>query len=183
MSVNGEMDGGRAAQEAEGRRRFGLNHHAEASIHIDALPQAVWAVVADVTRNGEWSGETLGCEWVGDARAAEPGARFRGRNLRRGWRWTRTSEILRSDTERELVWRTVSTPVYPDSTEWRITLAPEDGGTRVTEGFRIVRMSRLMDFFLYWFMPVHRDRTPDLQEDLQRLKRVVEAARSRPGSA
>lgn len=164
-------------------RRLGLKRQAEASVHIDAAPEAVWAVVADVTRNGEWSGESQGSRWIDGANAAVQGARFKGRNLRRGLRWTRTCEVLKGDPPREFVWRTLWAVVYPDSTEWRIALEPEAGGTRVTEGFQIVRLSRPMEIVFHWLMPVHRDRTTDLHEDLQRLKSVVEAGATRSESA
>jgi uncharacterized protein YndB with AHSA1/START domain len=162
---------------------MGLNPHIEVSVHVDAPPEDVWRVVSDVTRSGEWSGESRGCEWLHGASSAEPGTRFKGQNLRRGWRWTRVSQIAKADRPRELVWRTLSTVIYPDSTEWRITLEPEAGGTRVTEEMQILRMSRLLDVFLYWFMPPHRDRTQDLQGDLQRLKAVVEAGAAGSESA
>ncbi len=32
---------------------------------IAAPKDAVWALVADVTRMGEWSPETVGCAWIG----------------------------------------------------------------------------------------------------------------------
>jgi hypothetical protein len=51
---------------------------------IDAPAEAIWAVVCDVTRVGEWSGECRGCSWVGEVGTATPGSRFRGAN-RRSW--------------------------------------------------------------------------------------------------
>lgn len=176
MSITSETYTDRTAMRAdEAHRRFSLKHHIEVSVHIDAPPEAVWEVVADVTRSGEWSGECHQCEWLEGASSAEPGARFQGSNLRRGHGWNRINEVMKADRPRELVWRTIPTMVTPDSTEWRITLEPDAGGTRVSEEMRIVRMSRLIEMFLYWYMPPHRDRTSDLLEDLDRLKSVVEA--------
>ena len=45
-------------------------------VHTDAPIDAVWAVVRDVTRTGEWSHECLSVTWLGDATDARPGARF-----------------------------------------------------------------------------------------------------------
>src|SRR6266568_5485424 len=105
----------------------------------DAPPGAVWRV-ADVTRTGEWSHECHRVRWLGAATAAAPGARFRGSN-RSGWlRWRRVCEILTADPPRELAWRTVSTPLYPDSTEWRILVQPAGPGTRIAESFQVVRL-------------------------------------------
>ena len=49
---------------------------------IAAAPEKLWALVSDVTRMGEWSPETVGCEWVGDPKEPVIGARFKGRNQR-----------------------------------------------------------------------------------------------------
>jgi uncharacterized protein YndB with AHSA1/START domain len=163
-------------QDRETHRRLGMKRHAEASVHIDAPPEAVWAVIADVTRGGEWSGESRGCEWLNRASSAEEGTRFKGRNRRGPFRWSRVSEVVRVDQPRELVWRTLPSPQYRDSTEWWISLAEEGGGTKVTEGFRVVQMSRVWEMLISSLLPVHRDRGPDLAEDLRRLKKVVEGS-------
>ena len=73
------------------------------------------------------------------------------------------------------MWRTLPSPLYRDSTEWCITMSEEQGGTRVTEGFRLLQMDRAREILVYCLLPVHRDRAPDLADDLQRLKTVVEA--------
>ena len=141
---------------------------------IDAPAQAIWAVVSDVTRAGEWSGECQGCSWAGGRGAPVPGARFRGVNQRSWLRWTRLNEIVAADEARQLIWRTIPSGPYPDSVEWRIDLAPEDGGTWVRESFTVLAMPRLMEWLLWLVVPAHRDRTHDLQSDLERLKRLAE---------
>ena len=59
-----------------------MKRQCSADILIDAPPQAVWSVVSDVTRVGEWSGECRGCTWESPSDKAEVGARFRGKNRR-----------------------------------------------------------------------------------------------------
>ena len=86
---------------------------------VAAPPSAVWAVVSDVTRVGEWSAECVGAQWLDGASAAVPGVRFRGRNRAGRSRWTRTCEVLAVDPGRELVWQTVPGTLIRDSTEWR----------------------------------------------------------------
>jgi hypothetical protein len=141
---------------------------------IDAPAQAVWAVVSDVTRVGEWSAECRGRSWSGDARAPAPGARFTGTN-RRGWlRWARLNEVIAVDEPRQLIWRTVPHGPYPDSVEWQIDLIPDSGRIRVRESFKVLTMPRLMEWMLWMTVPAHRDRTLDLENDLQRLRKVVE---------
>jgi hypothetical protein len=156
----------------------GLRKECEATVTVRAPADAVWAVVSDVTRTGEWSGECKGCEWVGPVTEARPGAQFRGRNHRRGLRWSRRNEVDVADASQELAWHTVMSAIFRDSTEWRIVLAPTaDGqGTDVTESFRITHISRPLDWLFGLAMPPHRDRSADLAADLERLKAVVERA-------
>src|SRR6187455_1062182 len=53
-------------------------------VHIDAPPEAVWALVSDVTRIGEFSPETFEAEWLEGATGPEVGAKFRGHVKRNG---------------------------------------------------------------------------------------------------
>jgi uncharacterized protein YndB with AHSA1/START domain len=147
----------------------------EAQITIGAAPQEIWDVVSDVTRVGEWSGECQGCEWVAPSTSAVPGARFRGKNRRGGFRWTRRNEVTVADPPHELRWRTLSAFPYLDSTDWCLRLVAVDGGTEVTESFRIVKMSKVMERFLSLAMSAHNDRSADLAGDLSRLKALVES--------
>jgi uncharacterized protein YndB with AHSA1/START domain len=153
-----------------------MRRSCEATITIRAPVEAVWDVVSDVTRVGEWSGECRRCVWIGDAVEPAPGAQFRGINRRGRTRWARRNEIDVVDPPHEMVWHTVFDPIHRDSTEWRVALRPTPDGTEMTESFRIIRLSRAMERFLGWVQPAHRDRSDDLAEDLARLKRVVEAS-------
>jgi len=144
---------------------------------IDAPAEAIWAVVCDVTRVGEWSGECRGCSWVGAVSAPIPGARFRGANRRSWLRWTRLNEIITVTEPVQLNWRTIPSGPYPDSVEWQIDLARENGSTRVRESFTVLTMPRLMEWLLWAVVPAHRDRTHDLESDLKRLKSLAEQSR------
>jgi uncharacterized protein YndB with AHSA1/START domain len=159
-----------------------VRRNCEANITVAASPEAVWAVIADVTRVGEWSGECRGCVWVDGADAPEPGARFRGRNRRGGLRWSRLSEVVLADRPHTLVWRTVARFPYLDSSEWRVTLDEDGTGTRVIQSFHVLTIPRLMERLIWLVMPAHRDRTADLAEDLARLKDVVESGDRRPAT-
>lgn len=149
-----------------------------------SAPEAVWAVVVDVTRTGEWSHECLECSWLGGAMHAEPGARFRGRNRQGVFRWGRICEVV-STEDHELVWRTVPTTFYPDSTEWRIRVEPTaGGGSRITQRFEVVKATKALDVLYATLVPDHRDRDAALQEDLRRLGALaaVTTGRSTPTS-
>ena len=143
------------------------------TVVVDAAVADVWRVISDVRRTGEWSHECRSGEWLGGADAAAPGVRFRGRNRSRWVRWTRTCEIVAVDAPSELVWRTVPTRLYPDSTEWRIRLAPEGRGTRITQSFRLVRMPGLLDPVYALVNPDHRDRDARMAEDVARIGTVA----------
>jgi hypothetical protein len=140
----------------------------DVSVTVEADIDDVWEVVRDVTRVGEWSHECVGATWLGDSRAAIPGARFRGRNRAGLMRWGRVCEIVSAEPY-ELVWVTVPTTLYPDSSEWRISLEKADGGTRISQRFRVLRAPKLLSVLYALVIPSHRDRTTALIEDLERL--------------
>ena len=137
------------------------------------------AGVSDVRRTGEWSHECRSGSWLDGADAAAVGVRFRGRN-RHGWlRWTRTCELVAVDAPSALAWRTVPTRLFPDSTEWRIELTAEGQGTRISQSFRVVRTTQLLDPVYALLIPDHQDRDARLADDLARIGAVA-AGRSVP---
>lgn len=146
---------------------------------VDADPDAVWDVVRDPTRVGEWSHECVAATWLGGATHAEPGARFRGRNHQGLLRWGRVCEVLSADGH-ELVWRTVPTRLYPDSSIWRIRVEPADGGTRLVQTFEVVRGPKILDPIYATIAPNHRDRDAALREDLRRLGAVARSSAAAP---
>lgn len=138
-------------------------------VEVDATAQQVWEVISDVTRIGEWSHECRSARWVGTSAGPVPGALFRGRN-RAGWaRWSRTSEIVTADPPRELVWRTVPTRLFPDSTEWRIQLEPREDRTLITQSFAVRHAPWVLDLLYARLIPAHQDRDERLAADLMRI--------------
>ena len=53
--------------------------HSEASIEINASPEAVYALVSDLPRMEEWSPENIGGEWQGGG-SGNVGDRYIGHN-------------------------------------------------------------------------------------------------------
>jgi uncharacterized protein YndB with AHSA1/START domain len=143
------------------------------TVDVDASPEQVWAVLADVTRAGEWSHETRGGEWVDGATAAVPGARFRGRNRNGRKKWSRVCEVLTADAPREISWRTLASRLYPDSTRWTYELAPIEGGCRITQRFEVLEINPIVDRLFYAFIPAHRDRSAALAADVRKLGTVA----------
>lgn len=146
------------------------------SVIVDSNIDDVWNVVRDVTRVGEWSRECVGATWLGDATSAVPGARFRGRNRAGLLRWGRVCEVISAEPY-ELVWRTVPTRFYPDSSEWRLALVESDGRTRITQQFHVLRAPKVLSVLYALMVPTHRDRTVELTEDLERLGSAARTSR------
>jgi uncharacterized protein YndB with AHSA1/START domain len=103
------------------------------SLVIHARPEQVWDLVADVTRMGEWSPETVAGEWLDGATGPEPGARFKGRNKRRG-AWSTTCKVTEAERGKVFTFE-----VGKGETRWSYRFSPADGGCHVTESFEILR--------------------------------------------
>ncbi|XVX20691.1 SRPBCC family protein [Actinomycetota bacterium] len=97
----------------------------EASVHIEAPPERVWAVVSDIRRTGEWSPECRRVLLLGP-RAA--GTRFVGINQRGLVIWPTTSTITELDEGERIAWR-----VNENGSIWSYTLEPTASGTRVVQ--------------------------------------------------
>jgi uncharacterized protein YndB with AHSA1/START domain len=156
-----------------------LSKQGNVSVVVDATPEAVWDVVADPTRVGEWSHECRTAVWLDGATGASPGARFRGGNKTGRFGWHRSNEVLAVDPPHELVWRTIPTRRYNDSTEWRLRVEAVDGGTRtrtrtrIEQSFRVLKLGPIADRLFYLLVPAHRDRLAALEDDLRRIGEVA----------
>lgn len=96
------------------------------SVHVDASPEAVYALVSDVPRTGEWSVQCRSAEWDGPERGV--GATFTGHNAKPGREWTTTSRVVIADPGREFGWT-----VVPAGVRWGFRMAAQDGGTELTQ--------------------------------------------------
>jgi hypothetical protein len=149
---------------------------ANAHVHVDAPPDAVYVVVSDVTRMGEWSPETVKCDWIDGAQGPVVGARFKGTNKRGVVKWSTKPTVIVAAPGREFAF-----DVGTD-TRWTYTFAAEGAGTMLTESFEMLRDIRWYYAFAErWLMRVS-DRRADLERGmattLERIKRVVEAEQS-----
>jgi hypothetical protein len=152
-----------------------IARHGRAEAVSTASPEAVWRVVSDVTRTGEWSHECLGARWLGGARGAAVGVKFRGRNKSGLIRWSRSCSFTVVDPFQELVWVTGGLLGLGDRTEWRIALGPVAGGTRIVQTYDVVYAAPGIDRFYGTFVKAHRDRTEALAGDLRRLAALAAA--------
>lgn len=147
------------------------------SIQIAASPPVVYALVADVTRTGEWSPECVRCRWLGGATAATAGARYRGAS-RNGWRrWSTTSSIRVARPGHELVWDVtfLGRPVA----RWGYGLSELDGGGTLLAESVEDRRERWLQIVSPWITGA-RDRAARNADmigmSLDRIKALAEAS-------
>jgi uncharacterized protein YndB with AHSA1/START domain len=104
-----------------------------ASIEVDAPPEVVWNLVADVTRMGEWSPECVRAHWEDGATGPEVGAHFHGYNRAGSFEWD--VPCIVTDCEPGTVFA-FAVPRGGDLlNRWRFELAPNGSGTTLTESF------------------------------------------------
>ncbi len=150
----------------------------EVSVHVDAPPDAVYSVVSDVTRMGEWSPETTKCVWVDGATGPAVGAHFKGSNKRGMVRWSTTPTVVAADAGREFAF-----DVGAD-TRWTYRFEPDGTGTKLSESLTMLRDLKWYYGIAHRLMGV-KDRRVDLEQGmtttLGRIKAVVESEAAAAG--
>lgn len=145
------------------------------TVHMQAPPDRVWALVSDVTRIGSFSPETFEAEWLDGATGPAVGARFRGhvkRNGRGPVYWT-TCTVTASEPGKEFAFSVGVKDTVVNT--WRYELLAAGGGTDVTESFAL---KDSMFTRIYWAIAgTARGRTNrnGMQATLEGIKAVVES--------
>ena len=150
--------------------------HDAVTLHISAPPDKVWDLVSDVTKIGRYSPETFEAEWVGDATGPVVGAQFRGhvkRNEKGPTYWT-TCTVVASEPGRDFTF-CVGPKERPLNT-WSYKLVPADGGTDVTESFRLTPVLPLRIYWALLGWARGRRNRNDMLRTLERIKAEVEAS-------
>ncbi|MCA1845705.1 MAG: SRPBCC family protein [Actinobacteria bacterium] len=160
----------------------------ERSIEIAAAPEAVWALVADVTRMGQWSPHTVRAQWIEGPGVEEPaiapqpadgpavGRRFRGTNrLPIVRRWTSTATVTACEPGRRFAFA-VGRDAADPTTVWSYDFEPVGGGrTRVTERWTMLREPGIV--LAYYRLIGQSGRLArGVEETLRRLKAAAERA-------
>jgi uncharacterized protein YndB with AHSA1/START domain len=104
-----------------------------ASIEIRATPEVVWALVADITRMGEWSPECIRSVWENGAAGPAVGAHFHGYNRAGTFEWDVPGVV--TDCEPGRLFAFAVPREASVTNRWRFELAPSAGGTTLTESF------------------------------------------------
>jgi hypothetical protein len=102
------------------------------SVVVDASPDALYDLVSDVTRTGEWSPVCVAC-WWDEGATGKAGDWFTGRNVTPERTWETRSLVAVADRGREFAWL-----VGGSRARWGYTLEPVDGGTRLTESWEFL---------------------------------------------
>jgi hypothetical protein len=100
------------------------------TIRVAADPAAVYALVTDIGRTGDWSPVCTTCDWDDPAAGAVLGATFTGHNSSGGRSWTTRCEVVAAEPGREFAWE-----VNGGLVRWGYRLAPVEGGTELTESW------------------------------------------------
>lgn len=150
----------------------------EVTVSMNAPRAAVWDLVSDVTRIGEFSPETFEAKWTKGSTGPKTGATFAGHVKRNGigptyWAPCKVTNCV----EGELFEFAVIAPNGPLN-NWGYRLSEKGGVTEVTEYYRL---EPALPMKLYWMLLGRlRARTNEkgMRTTLERIKAVVEAERS-----
>jgi uncharacterized protein YndB with AHSA1/START domain len=147
----------------------------EVSLHMDASPETVWALVSDVTRIGEFSPETFEAEWTRGSTGPEVGAYFKGHVKRNGvgptyWSPCRVTACVPNEVFEFRVGKNDVT-----LTRWGYRLEPDGNGTKVTEYYRIEPNLAMRAYWTVLGQLRSRTNRNGMRTTLERMKAVVEA--------
>jgi hypothetical protein len=108
-----------------------MTTHVSVSATIQAAPETVYDLVADLPRMGEWSPENRGGRWVRGSSGPAVGARFKGHNRNRWHRWNTIVTITAADRGRRFAFHVSYGPVA--ISDWSYEFDATADGTVVTE--------------------------------------------------
>ena len=153
----------------------GPDMQASVTVAMDAPAEAVWDLVADIRNTGKFSPETFEAEWLDGATGPALGATFRGhvkRNEIGPVYWT-TCRVTACEPGREFGFEVLmgDRPVN----NWHYLFTVVDGGTEVTESFRMNEGLMTTLFGLFGGQLRTRRNIRDMRKTLERIKVVVEA--------
>ncbi len=150
--------------------------------HIDASPESLYAVIADIHRTPALTPDIVRCEWLDGATEAVVGARFKAINKQgRGPNWSNKPVFVTAEPGREIAW--ARTEPFSGTVEWRYRFTPEGEGTLVTESYAVTKPLTIIGWFIIGTLYGMKDRQADLRASmlatLDRLAAMTEPASER----
>jgi hypothetical protein len=151
---------------------------ASASVTIAALPEEIYAFIADMPRMAEISPVSTGGAWESAARGV--GALFLGTNRAGDREWQRRIRVATADAPREFAWENLGDPAAatgdgPAAARWGYTFTPVDGGTQVEESWRLLDDPRLEAVGEEQLRQLQVRNEADMATTLANLKRLLES--------
>lgn len=142
--------------------------------YIEAPPEKLYDLIADVTRTPEITPDIVKVEWLDGATGPAVGARFKATNKQgRGPNWSNKPVITVLEPGREVAWE--RTEVGGGTVEWRYRFEPEGTGTRITESYTVKKPLNLLGWFIIGGLYGLKDRQGDLHRSMVRtLDRLAE---------
>jgi hypothetical protein len=143
------------------------------SVVVDAPPELVYGLIADVTRMGELSPVCKAC-WWDEGAGPVVGSWFTGRNVTPEREWERRCEVVVAERPQEFAWM----PGGRDEgvVRWGYTFEPTARGTIVHESWTILKLS---PFFLEksdeWLHDFADRTSRGMSETLAALKQLAES--------
>ena len=160
-------------------RPYDMYTHRE-SIHIDAPPERVFAIVGDLATSAEWAGSgqvksitktTAGPVGVGTTYRA---------NERIVLPITSISEIVAYEPNKLIMWTSLPTAVKKSPPHrWMFQLEPEDGGTRLSQEVRAARcvgLERVLQVIMVNISGGLEPMGSGMKRTLENIKRRAEAS-------
>jgi ribosome-associated toxin RatA of RatAB toxin-antitoxin module len=103
------------------------------SVTIDAAPEAVYALVADVTRTGEFSPVCKSAQWLDNDHT-----RFTGDNVLPDMQWTTTCRVDVAEPGKEFTFTNLGMDGARELVRWSYTLAAAGKSTTLGEHWEVL---------------------------------------------
>ena len=142
--------------------------------YVEAPPDVLYDLVADVTRTPEISPDVVRCEWLDGATGPAVGAKFKGSNKRGFIRSSTTNTVEEAEVDRAFSFVTKDS-----ATRWTYRLEPDGEGTRLTESRAPAgdypALARFFTRFLLGGVEGHTEELRDgMRRTLERVKAIAE---------
>lgn len=147
--------------------------------YIEASPETLYDVIADVTRTPERTPDIVRCEWVDGATGPAVGARFKAINKQgRGPNWSNKPVVTVAEPGREFAF--TRTEPFAGTILWRHQFVPDGTGTQVIESYEVIKPISIIGWFIIDTLYGMKDRRATLRTSmaasLERLAELTEPA-------